>query len=1001
MKRLFLFTLSALCLTALMQAGQIRVLSDRYVADGWHARMMGPSTVMYSTVENADYLPSEAESATYACEDEELRLCLYQDGHKRILAPAGTEVNYVWVSLSPDGKRILYNTKFGTAICDLQGRELVNFGRLDAPVWYGNDYVVGMRDEDDSHNYTSSCIVIAAADGSMQQDLTAPAEFGMYPSVLPEYGQIAYNTLDGQIRLLQLNLSEQPVDMNIAPKAILAQERQIQRAPSYAAAKAAIGNMKPADVRIYINPGHGGHDSDDRNITIYPFKQGDPNGFWESNSNLDKGLKLNEWLKALGFQTKMSRITNTTADDRALSAIVAEANAYRSNFMLSIHSNAGGTSNMVLMLYAGKDENDTHSYIDVKDPTTEKHSRDISTMIGNYLYENKITTWATAPRIVGDKTFGRTAMGWSNGYGVLRNLTVPGVISEGCMHDYIPETYRLMNMDYKYKESWYFMRVFCEYFCGIKQTTGVIAGQVRDQFNKQEFPVFNKIKNSRDQYLALDRATVRLLRNNVEIGSYVTDTLYNGVFFFWNLEPGQYTLRADVDHYYVMDTVVEVVANEMTYQDMFLQKKRENRPEVLSYSPHVASITDSVNVAEPIILNFNYDMWEEPTRAAFSIVPAVEGTLTFTNSQRTLTFTPKTVYEPGTEYTVTLAKTAAHPDTHYPNTLTEDFVFRFRTKNRPNLSVKLTYPADGETGIALKPSIYMLFDEKLSSASTYKLFTVKDDGTFSFTPASRTFKKNSVESPYGSASFDVSTELQPNTRYTVVIDATVKDTDNIMLMKPYTFSFTTGDATVEKEGEVINSMDAVAFEIDADKTNGLEDKTLSTGGTSIRTEGQTCNSISYKFSKNEPDAICFLKPLDLTQIFRSVDKFIIDVYGDFSMNELYAEFSTEGDIHRYKVCTLDFIGWRYCVIDLQETDLPTGVEFNFTGLVLMKTQQQPILCNSGKFYLDRLARVQGEWTALPVVEANADATGKHIVDGHLLITTPNKNTYDAKGAMLK
>ena len=143
------------------------------------------------------------------------------------------------------------------------------------------------------------------------------------------------------------------------------------------------------------------------------------------------------------------------------------------------------------------------------------------------------------------------------------------------------------------------------------------------------------------------------------------------------------------------------------------------------------------------------------------------------------------------------------------------------------------------------------------------------------------------------------------------------------------------------------------------------------------------------------------KPLDLTNIFRSVDKFIIDVYGDFSMNELYAEFSTEGDIHRYKVCTLDFIGWRYCVIDLQETDLPTGVEFNFTGLILMKTQQQPILCNSGKFYLDRLARVQGEWTALPTINAAAATTGKHIVDGQLLITTPNKNTYDAKGAMLK
>ena len=37
---------------------------------------------------------------------------------------------------------------------------------------------------------------------------------------------------------------------------------------------------------VYINPGHGGHDSDDRNVVIYPYVQGDTAGYWESNSNL-------------------------------------------------------------------------------------------------------------------------------------------------------------------------------------------------------------------------------------------------------------------------------------------------------------------------------------------------------------------------------------------------------------------------------------------------------------------------------------------------------------------------------------------------------------------------------------------------------------------------------------------------------------------------------------------------------------------------------------------
>ena len=41
--------------------------------------------------------------------------------------------------------------------------------------------------------------------------------------------------------------------------------------------------VKPSDLTIYINPGHGGHDSDDRNVVIEPYKEGDPEGYWESN----------------------------------------------------------------------------------------------------------------------------------------------------------------------------------------------------------------------------------------------------------------------------------------------------------------------------------------------------------------------------------------------------------------------------------------------------------------------------------------------------------------------------------------------------------------------------------------------------------------------------------------------------------------------------------------------------------------------------------------------
>ena len=54
-------------------------------------------------------------------------------------------------------------------------------------------------------------------------------------------------------------------------------------------AMALTGSARDAKgLTVYINPGHGGHDSDDRNVVIAPYEQGDPNGYWESNSNLER-----------------------------------------------------------------------------------------------------------------------------------------------------------------------------------------------------------------------------------------------------------------------------------------------------------------------------------------------------------------------------------------------------------------------------------------------------------------------------------------------------------------------------------------------------------------------------------------------------------------------------------------------------------------------------------------------------------------------------------------
>lgn len=969
--------LTTLCCLVLCLCAQadIRVISDVKLGEGFFPRFADAETVVYLEHSKADYLASQ-EDAMLRVDNDNLDLNLYRNGEKTVLKPHG-DVNYIWVSLSPNQEMILFNTKHGTGICNLDGEEIINLGLdFDAPVWYGNDYVVGMDDNHDGYYNIESSIMIASVDGKVVKRLTSPEGMGMYPNVDAKSGRVVYNTEDGDIRMLQLNLTEQPIRKEL-PRMVKQLDgtllNKLQRQAKRAASK------NPADYKIYINPGHGGYDSDDRLMYLYPIFDGTnvregytrEQSFWESTSNLDKGLRLDTMLRTLGFQTKLSRIHNTTEDDRSLSGISAEASDWNADFMLSIHSNAGAPSNYVLQIHSGITPGDPKGLDGYPEQVPEwvcNEARAITTLMGANQYSNEVSCWSKEPTIAGDKTFARTIMGWSNGYGVLRNLRVPGTISEGMMHDYLPETYRLMNIDYKRQESFYFAKTFIEYFCEGELPYGAIGGQLRDDFQKQLFPNYNARKNTRDVLLPINRGKVELYNEAGDLlQTYVTDTLYNGCYFFWNLQPGTYIVKAEEAAYYPKTDTLVVENNKISYANFMMSLRRQTPPEVISYSPNVA-IEDSVNVATPIVINFNWDMWEEPTRAAFSITPEVEGTLEFENSQRTLRFTPKSVYAPATEYTVRLATTAAHPDTNYVNTLQEEFVMKFRTKNRPYLQVMNTYPAEGETGVDLKPSIFVLFDQKISKDSKQSLFKVTDNADFSYTPAARNFKKNAVESPYGSVSIDVNEELLPNTQYQLVIDGALKDTDNVVLYHPYVLTFTTGDGKSVEEGEVFHSLDDVIFDVDAENTMGLESKKIMQGGSLKRTEGENSNSIEYTFDVNEKESNMMLRTVQLSQIFRSTDKLVVDIYGDFTFNEVYVEFATEGDLHRYKVCDLDYLGWRTHVLDLSTTDLPTGVDYQCMGFNIVKTQVEPILCNNGHIYLDRLAILKGQTTAVEKVE---------------------------------
>ena len=998
MKKTFLFLLGISA--ALMASADIRVLSDVKLGEGYFPRFADAETVTYLAFENADYITLD-DDAAIRVDNENLDLNLYRNGEKVVLKPHG-DANYIWSSLSPDQTMILFNTKYGTGICDLNGNEIVNLGQdFDAPVWYGNNYVVGMDDNHDGYHNIESSIMIASIDGAIVERLTNPEGFGMYPDVDAQSGRIVYNTEDGEIRLLQLNLTEEPIRKEL-PQLVQKLDGTLLNKMQRQAKRATSSN--PADYKIYINPGHGGYDSDDRLMYLYPIfvnqvvQEGytREQSFWESVSNLDKGMRLDTMLRDLGFQTKMSRITNTTADDRSLSGISAEASTWNADFMLSIHSNAGNPSNYILHLHSGITPGDPYGLNGYPEKVPEEvcnEARAITTLMGQHQYSNQVSCWSREPNIAGDKTFARTIMGWSNGYGVMRNLKVPGTISEGMMHDYLPETYRLVNIDYKRQESFQFAKTFYEYFCKGELPYGAIGGKLHDVYQKQLFPDYKARKGTRDEYRPILKGLVELWQNDQLLKTYVTDTLYNGVYYFWNLQPGTYTVKAKPEGYYPQEQTLEVKNNEISYGIFALSLQRQTPPEVIDYSPKV-ELTDSVLVSTQLTISFNWDMNEEKTAAALSISPAVEGTITFEDDAHTLRFKPASRFEPGVEYTVTLGTGACHPDTMFNNHLQQPFSFKFRTQNRGSVRVLQTYPANGSVDNPVDAAFIAIFDSKLANSSN-KYFKVYDATGKDVSPVARNVKLNgAAPAPYGSAKFELKAgTLQPNSEYKMVIGAEVSDVDGILVNDPVTITFKTGDA-VTSSLPVYNNLDTLFFEGDKETSVGVA--SVSTlRNTSSKFEGLASNKLTYTFSEANGEAVYVADDVAAIQ-GNSKSILGMHVFGDYTFNTLYAKWAVEGDIQYTKICDLDYAGWLYHEADMSA--LPAGVDYQFMGFKLVR--QSSFLSEKGEVSVDAI-RVQFEPTPTAVEDVTIESADRKIIENGYLYILLNGVRYNAQGAVVK
>lgn len=302
-------------------------------------------------------------------------------------------------------------------------------------------------------------------------------------------------------------------------------------------------------LRIFVNPGHGGYDSDDRHMKA--------TNFWESEGNLSKGLFLSELLtkdKAVVF---LSRTTNTSADDLDFSVIDEMANSANVDFFVSIHSNgSNGQVNRPLVLYRGSDANPLY-------PVAKSYAD----TLWRTLYENGRSWTHHAPHVKGDLDYYPE---WGKaGLGVLRQLAVPGVLTEGSFHDFLPESWRMRNNDFLHLESWAMYQTFKSFYDIRPSDEGVIAGVVRSATMKSGWKVPN---GSNDRLKPMEGVVVRLLPGKK---TYQTDSLKNGFFSFERVPEGSYQLVASDQDGLRSDTIsVEVKGDKTAVTELFIQSKR-------------------------------------------------------------------------------------------------------------------------------------------------------------------------------------------------------------------------------------------------------------------------------------------------------------------------------------------------------------------------------------------------------------------------------------------
>lgn len=297
-------------------------------------------------------------------------------------------------------------------------------------------------------------------------------------------------------------------------------------------------------------------------------------------------------------------------------------NDYEYDCFISVHSNAPGNAsdnqtNYPLFLYRGfnmdgsnASQNQDLSYYspgsyEMADAAWE-HCYELLEGVGSLCHPYREEPSVDKKIISGDLDFYRRNTSYPDGLyvdqdtlefagreyysylGVIRHM-VPGFLAEGYYHSYGPARHQALNYDYCRMEGLAYFRGIRDYFGGAPETVGYICGVIKDNTTKMfDHPDYQYHSDSHDQWMPCNGATVILKKAGKEVERYTCDNNFNGIFVFYELKPGTYTLESEYDGL-TFSEVVEVEADKTTYSRLY----PTTTPHICAYDLNVEQNGDS------------------------------------------------------------------------------------------------------------------------------------------------------------------------------------------------------------------------------------------------------------------------------------------------------------------------------------------------------------------------------------------------------------------------